>query len=218
MNVAMMTMPKARARRMLRETRQQIVKKATDELRAVAEGLKWMARGRAVLDLGIAIREGGLHPDGMPKLAIARADQTRVEFRWPVRQREATFSIPQSRAGRQKLNATVRVDMGVTHEDIVWNPTGKYDSASGRWVGGNVYKERSGSAMIPMVPAKALNDAHTSSGALNKYFVLWEVEKWEILPPRDPMLLKHLGGMLYVVLAEWDLTELERAVIAGTRQ
>jgi len=33
-------------------------------------------------------------------------------------------------------------------------------------------------------------------------------------PPRDPALIRHIRGDLWAVLAVWDLTELERAVLA----
>lgn len=39
--------------------------------------------------------------------------------------------------------------------------------------------------------------------------------EWAPVPPTDPFLLRHLGGTLYVVLAQWDLTPLEKAVLAG---
>lgn len=50
--------------------------------------------------------------------------------------------------------------------------------------------------------------------------ILWEVEVWSDtrLGPqadRDPYLLRYLGGDLWMVLGEWDLTDLERAVMAG---
>ena len=32
------------------------------------------------------------------------------------------------------------------------------------------------------------------------------------------MLLKPIGGNLYAVIAQWDLTEIERMIIAGTRR
>lgn len=35
--------------------------------------------------------------------------------------------------------------------------------------------------------------------------------------PVDPALLKHIGGDLYAVVATWDLTDLERAVLDGHR-
>jgi hypothetical protein len=49
-------------------------------------------------------------------------------------------------------------------------------------------------------------------GQPDRYHILWEAE-WAKVPPRDPALLRALGDGLYVVLAVWDLTELERAVL-----
>jgi len=63
--------------------------------------------------------------------------------------------------------------------------------------------------MVPPVPP-GLRPA----SAIGNYHVLWEAE-WERVAPADPALLKHIGGDLYAVLAVWDLTELERAVLAG---
>jgi hypothetical protein len=34
----------------------------------------------------------------------------------------------------------------------------------------------------------------------------------------DPILLRPIGGDLYAVVAQWDLTEIERTIIAGTRK
>ena len=48
--------------------------------------------------------------------------------------------------------------------------------------------------------------------------LLWE-PRWERRPrpPGDPALLKHLAGPLYAVLATWDLTPVEQAVLGVTR-
>jgi hypothetical protein len=74
---------------------------------------------------------------------------------------------------------------------------------------------KNGAAMVPMVPA----DVYPSRGLdLSKHFVLWEVEDWDAAPPVDPMLLKPIGGNLYAVIAQWNLTEIERVIIAGTRR
>ena len=49
---------------------------------------------------------------------------------------------------------------------------------------------------------------------LQNYHVLWEAE-WERIPPRDPMLLRRIGrGDMSLVVAAWDLTEVERAALA----
>jgi hypothetical protein len=44
--------------------------------------------------------------------------------------------------------------------------------------------------------------------------ILWEVEQWDPTPPRDPALLRHIRGDLWAVLATWDLTDIERHVLA----
>ena len=74
---------------------------------------------------------------------------------------------------------------------------------------------KSGAAMVPLVPP----EAYPARGLdLAKHFVLWEVEDWDASPPEDPMLLKPIGGNLCAVLYQWNLTDIERAIIAGTRR
>lgn len=67
-------------------------------------------------------------------------------------------------------------------------------------------------AMVPNVPP-ALRPKFSLSG----YLTLFEVEEWKTAPrpPGDPALLKHIGGDLYAILAVWDLTPLEQAVLHG---
>jgi hypothetical protein len=64
--------------------------------------------------------------------------------------------------------------------------------------------------LVPIVPPQ-LRPKHD----LANYHTFWEVEHWTLCPPRDPMLLRHLGGWLYAVLAVWDLTPVERAVLGA---
>lgn len=52
---------------------------------------------------------------------------------------------------------------------------------------------------------------------LSSYHILFEVEHWTEYPA-DPFLLKHITGWLFVVEAEWELTELERQLLAGLRR
>jgi hypothetical protein len=66
-------------------------------------------------------------------------------------------------------------------------------------------------AIVPTVPP-LLRPRHKLSG----YTILWEAD-WTNEAPVDPALLKHLGGDLYAVVAVWDLTELERAVLGVMR-
>jgi hypothetical protein len=52
-----------------------------------------------------------------------------------------------------------------------------------------------------------------SEASLKHYHILWEAE-WENAPPVDPYLLRRISANLFVVIASWDLTPLERAVMA----
>ena len=65
-------------------------------------------------------------------------------------------------------------------------------------------------AIVPLVPPRL------RPKDLSKYYILWEAE-WDPLAPVDPFLLKRLTNRFFAVVAEWDLTPLERAVIEGTR-
>lgn len=62
---------------------------------------------------------------------------------------------------------------------------------------------------MPLIPVH-LRPRH----ALDNYHVLWEAE-WSRVVPRDPYLLRRIGNAdLWLVLAAWDLTEVERAALA----
>lgn len=71
-------------------------------------------------------------------------------------------------------------------------------------------------SMVPIVPPK-----HQPARGFGDRLILWEVENWEWTslpaPPGDPALLRPIGGDIYAVEAVWDLTELERLVLAGRR-
>lgn len=39
------------------------------------------------------------------------------------------------------------------------------------------------------------------------------IVEWRRVAPADPLLLKHITGRLFAVVAQWDLTEIERAIM-----
>lgn len=66
-----------------------------------------------------------------------------------------------------------------------------------------------GEAITPLVPIHL-----RPKRGLANYHILFEAE-WSRIPPSDPFLLRRIGRSdLWVVTAMWDLTEIERAVLA----
>lgn len=164
---------------------------------ACESAYRQLAKGRRLIHLSRALRGAGLHEDGSPKLAIARADRKEVMFRW------------RQHWGDQPRN-TIRFDCSKRH-DFTWltlmRDVDMRQSAPGR---------TDGYAIVPTVPA----DVRPHTGQLKDWWVLFEVEEWAprsliAEAPYDPLLLQHVGGELYSVLGEWDLTEIERAILEG---
>lgn len=63
-------------------------------------------------------------------------------------------------------------------------------------------------ALVPPVPPQFRPER------LENYHILWEAE-WAKCPPLDPILLKQISATVYLVVAQWDLTPVERAVLEG---
>lgn len=172
------------------------VKLATDNRRRREDGqvmraYKAASKGLQVLDLHEVMKAAGVFETGYPKLAIMRADQETciVDMRSDGSARFAHSGdvFWSSRRYRPGL--------------ITDLPPGTF----ARRQNGLSYRR----AMVPTIPPALRPKAH-----LSNYAILWEAV-WEPAPPVDPLLLKHLGGALYAVLAAWDLTPIERAVLRG---
>jgi hypothetical protein len=203
MDVPLITMDPHAAREQLHEYRRSLHKRADAEYEAVAKGLKALADGTPIISLPQAIQSGGFDQEMRPRLAIARADRTQVEFSWRPNGRDGLFST--ATAGYRATPTLLRqVDLGREHG---------MKTASG-WD-----KTVRGYALVPMIPADVRNSVRF---AARETFILFEVEQWSdtrlgAQPDRDPYLLRHLHGDAYAVLAEWDLTPLEQLVMAGRR-
>jgi len=173
-----------------------------------------MRHGGKVLDLWESMKLAGLNDAGNPKLAIVQADSPRVKFE---RKLESHYSsekqqwIPngvnnggifyrQKKNGRWSPNWEADIKIPSEFLDYPKKPEGTYES-------------RQIETVTPMVPARIMNAMR--SHKLENYHILWEVEKWAIVPPKDPVLLKKITPNMFCILAAWDLSPLERAVIRG---
>jgi hypothetical protein len=65
--------------------------------------------------------------------------------------------------------------------------------------------------IVPRIPPQH----RPAAKSLAAYHILWEADWQEI--PRDPMLLRRIGKDAWVVLAAWDLTDVEMNVLRAYR-
>jgi hypothetical protein len=210
---AQITMPQAEAREKVAEYLRSVRDRHNAEDAAILRGYKALAKGHTVIDLPKVIRSGGVFQDGsvqqgLPRLAVATASH---EFVWVTRGRDGavTFwpgvisSWGPNRISNQRRKDVYRCPVGTLSTEVPM----VYDTRRGRNPWDGTYR-----AMVPHVPP-GLRPVHS----LDNYAVLFEVEEWAPDPhaPRDPALLKHIGGDLFAVLATWDLTPLEQSVLNG---
>ncbi len=178
---------------------------------AVMRGYRELGRGRRLIELSAVIAAGGVQE-------IVYNDR-----RWSggqYRDLELTALVPNLAViradARHCFTRGVRDDGSVLFRAD--NPSSERKADKVKLAEGTFPEEQRASmtswgqarAIVPQVPAPLRPNSH-----LRNYHVLWEAE-WEGVPT-DPALLKHLGGDLYALLAVWDLSPLERAVLAGQR-
>jgi hypothetical protein len=211
MDVDLIRMDPKEAREQLREYRTSLHRRADVEYEAVAKGLEALADGTPILSLSAAIVGGGFDAEMRPRLAVARWDRREVKFDWtPYSNAGAFNAVWDSRGQHLFTGGTVSVDFGRRHG---LTTLGADNKRYGKWI--TAY------ALVPMIPA-GVRLSVPGLAASKRHFILWEVEHWSeqpktAQPPRDPYLLRHLHGDAYAVVAEWNLTELERLVMAGRR-
>lgn len=195
MDLATIDMQPDAARKAFLEYRRAVQDGGSAEDEQIMLGYRELAKGRTLIRLSETIHDGGVDEMGLPRLAVMQANAT-----WCWVRRRASGSVT-----FQHLR-----DVDGRHRRGVYSfPEDTLPSVDGpgwrkEWTGN--YR-----AMVPLIPP-GLRPPYK----LGNYAILWEAT-WAPVPgpPGDPALLRHIGGDLYAVLAIWDLTELERAVLAG---
>jgi hypothetical protein len=200
------------ARKAYLDYKRAVLGAATPQERHEYEGLwrgyKAIAAGRQVIDLGQTLHAAGVQETTLfPRLAVCRADARTCRCTLRA-DGSATFVDD---AYRWRSGARRRVVL----------PPNTFPQFDVRWSGGIAVRYRPGgiversnwasdmTAVVPIVPPHLHPRA-----ALTNYHILWDAV-WTAAPPKDPLLLRHLAGQLFAIVAQWDLTPLEQAVLRG---
>lgn len=206
MQLDTITMPRVEARKAYIEYRDAIRAQQTEELdevrrrqleqdRAIAQAYKALSVGRQLIRLESTVLAAGFDSEHRPHLAVCRADADECWMR-RTQGGELTFMASEDahRSWDRRVKAGKRLRLTApSYEGKDWAITAI--------------------ATAPNIPPEFRPVHH-----LRNYHLLWEAA-WRHVrssrhhAPRDPALLKHLGGDLWAVLAIWDLTEVERAAL-----
>ena len=150
-----------------------------------------MKMGKKVVDIPKVMQAAGLHENGSPKMAIAEIDAPVIYCR-------------RYTDGRLLFH----------HDNDSWNfKARKRDFDLKNCLPRFEYKLHNSNdirfkAPVPMVPPQFL-----PKQKMNNLYILWEVDKWEMVAPIDPWLLCRITNTHCVLLQGWNLTELERSVM-----
>lgn len=195
MNLETVTVPPDEAKEKLDEYRGLIAGERTTEDEAIIQAYRAAARGLPVIDLPRTIASGGFHPNSLPRLAVARADTRECFACWDG------SALIFSDADDWRLNQGALVNARSVRVPLAGDELPAVLVRRRRW--------NAAVTMVPIVPPRFRPRRRRLHGC----HVLWEVEEWTRIPPRDPALIRHIRGSLWTVLATWDLTDLERLVL-----
>jgi hypothetical protein len=207
MELATIDMPTEEAQRLFEEYRAAVRERHDEEDEQIMRGYKILGKGQQVISLPKALAAGGVQEltvrkrwgQGsidvtLPRIAVARANRTTV---W-------TYGIGENGDCMMQTKRDPHVN---NRFDVTRLDAGTFEpGTSDEW--SSTPRIR---AVVPNIPPRLRPRA-----GLGNFHVLFEAE-WGLdpEPPVDPALLRHIGGDLYAVIATWDLTEIERAVLAG---
>ncbi len=185
MNVPKIKMDPEEARLAFEAYRAALLRQHSKEDEALMRGYAALKKGRTLIDINQVMKAAGSDAKFRPKLAIARASLKTI--RVTVWREGSAGFIPDFRTPSRYWNTDF--------------PRGTFTTFNGPW-------SIDAKSVVPLIPPQ-----FRPKFRLSNYHILWEAT-WETVPS-DPILLKHLMGNLYAVLAVWDLTPLERAVLAA---
>ena len=182
MNVEKLVMDQDQARTLYRDYQSHREGMTTND-RAIAAIYKRIAAGKLVVRALASITAAGLGTDGLPKLAIMRADLPRVQCH-PHRDEVRLIGLNRNNRSSYAKDRYFSLPMP-----------------------GCTYSTPNRVAAVPLIPVHL-----RPRKAIHKYHVLWEADWYQY--PVDPYLLRRFGQDAWLVVASWELTAVERAVMS----
>lgn len=191
MNVDTISIPKDTAIAKVADLRALKKSQRTQEDEALLSLYSSISKHNArVISLTTAFRQSGLNDRQEPILAIAKGDWPHVHFE-RVGSTGGIFSDKEVWRQSSNSNQRVRIPIGTFLTPVT---------------------DRRLTTQVPYVPANVRPKFN-----LRNYHILFEVDEWTESMSVDPFLLKHIQGDLYAVVAEWDLTPIEAALLGAMR-
>lgn len=202
MNAATISMDRWQAREQFLKYRRLVAERGTKQDAMIMETYKQLAMGRKLLSLSQSIARGGLQANGLPALAIVRADAKWCLFNaneWHFRSEGSVtmhrfISSKDRRRPPRAASARFESNIAFAFEQAALPITGN----------------RGAQAQVPIIPLPI-----RPKSKLENYHILFEANWTE--PPKDPLLLRRINKDIFIVLAQWDLTEVERMVLGMAR-
>lgn len=189
MNLTTIEVPVEEAKERLAEYQASVRRERNVEDEAIAAAYRAAARGLPVIRLSEAVTAGGWFDNGLPRIAVVRADAKQCWVQINGWRPGVVYSADRFSDNRGALvgRQTVLVPVETPRSYVPQAHT-----------------------VVPVIPPRL----RPRPARLRRCHILWEVESWTPEPPVDPALVRHIRGDLWSVLAVWDLSELERAVLA----
>jgi len=179
----------------------EILKTRKDKyLKVMKQATYHMKKGKELIDVYVICKKFGLNKEGLPRIAISRADIPRVYFE----KRDTGTGRFNMETGWNRSGWNTDIELPQKTYDIHWERKGESE-----WD----IKNKEVKTNVPRVPVELMPD-----GDLKNYYILWEVKEWEEIPPaKDPLLLKRISENLFVILGAWDVTPLEQSIMRGLK-
>ncbi len=168
--------------------------KFTSDMKKVYNQLK---SGRKIIDIYEVFRRSGINFSGQPRLAIAKTTTKSVKCHY-YKDGEVVFISKYSSTWGDSWREADAIRIKKIFPSIPKEKTPQYES--------KIKME----APVPAIPASVRPKKN-----IDNLYILWEVDEWKPIPPRDPHLLRRITENMFVIVAGWKLTDLERAVMKG---